>query len=69
VADLFQQGREHHILRIELGRLRAQHVPGQAERFGDVPSVSHRFEQVEGDAVLGVFPRQVAVERERLAVA
>ena len=69
MADLFQQGREHHILRIELGRLRAQNIPGQAEGFGDMGSVTHRFEQVEGDAVLGVFPRQIAVERERLAVA
>ena len=32
-----------------------------------MPAVTHRFEQVERDAVFGVFARQVAVEAEGLA--
>ncbi len=61
--------REHDILRIEASRFRAEHIPGQAECLGQMPPVPHRFEQVEGDAVLGIIARQVAVEREGLAVA
>jgi hypothetical protein len=67
MAFLLDEFGEHHILRVELGTSCAQDVPGQPERRCDVSAMSHRFEQVEGDAIFGILPAQIAVAIKCLA--
>jgi hypothetical protein len=67
VADLLNERRKHHILRVEAGGFGAHDVPGQAERFGDVAPMAHRLQQIKGDTVFGILTCQVAVVGECLA--
>jgi len=69
MTHLLDEGGKHHILGIELGGFGTHDIPGQAKGLRQMSPMSHRFQQIEGHAVLGIFAGQVAVQAECFAEA